>query len=453
MESESIDLIYLDPPFNSKHDYSAPIGSKAAGAEFKDTWTLSDIDDAWVGQIQDTNKKLYQILMVSATIGSKSVKSYLIYMAIRILEMHRILKSTGSLYLHCDPTMSHYLKLVLDSIFGSNFKNEIIWLRASTKNKGSQFKTAKLGASHDTILFYCKDVNHVYFDPPKIVLSNDEKIKKFPLEDERGRYNTNTPIFCEPSLGARPNLCYTWKGFTNPHPSGWRLSKKRLEEEHSKGNIEIKDGKIKRKAYLNDYKGNNLNDVWTDIPIASGRERIGYPTQKPLALLKRIIEMASREDDFVLDPFCGCATACLASERLDRKWIGIDVSEKAYELIKQRLQEDAGLDKFTKGAGEVIHRTDIPKRQGQRSSGIKHTLFGKQEGRCNGCRHWFDIRHFEVDHIIPKAKGGHDDDSNLQLLCGSCNRMKGKKPMEYLIVRLKKLGLIYSGDHKFVPTF
>ena len=452
IETESVDMIYLDPPFNSNHDYSAPIGSKAAGAEFKDTWTLSDIDLAWWGEIGEKNIGLYEVLKSSGIIrggGAKnsSVKSYLIYMAIRLLEMHRILKKTGSLWLHCDPIMSHYLKCVLDSIFNrNNFRNEVIW-KSSLGPKGSQHKTKKLGREHDVILYYAKDVDIIKFNPPKKKFTAEELNEKFPNKDKDGRWKDDSAhVFSTPNMGARPNLCYTWRGITNPHASGWRLSKERLEEEYQKENIVIKEnGKILRKARLIDYKGENLGDLWADIKPAYGKERVGYPTQKPLALLERIIESSSEVGDFILDPFCGCATACLASEKLRRKWIGIDVSSKAHDLIRSRLKTESGLHLYDnlKKEWEVIHRTDIPIRKGSRSKNIKHTLYGKQEGLCNGCKNYYNFKDFEVDHVMPTAKGGINDDFNLQLLCGNCNRIKGKRlDMDELSVALRERGIL-----------
>ena len=193
------------------------------------------------------------------------------------------------------------------------------------------------------------------------------------------------------------------------------------------------------KIYLDEAKGVPCQNMWTDIGPVKGSEKLGYPTQKPLALLERIITCSSNPGDFVLDPFCGCATACSAAEKLGRKWIGIDISEKAYDLVKLRLKKEAGIERFTTGKGKIIHRTDIPLREGYRTPDIKHRLFGVQEGKCGGCQVRFEFRNMEIDHIIPRADGGRDDDGNLQLLCGSCNRIKGVRDMAYLRMRLKEM--------------
>ena len=355
INSESVDLIYLDPPFNSKANYAAPIGSKAAGAEFKDTWTLNDVDAAWLDLIEAKHPALNRVIHAAMT---NSDKSYLIYMAARLLEMKRILKDTGSIYLHCDPTMSHYLKLIMDTIFGKqNFRSEITWKRATSTQKGSQHRSLRWGNNVDILLFYASSLSTSL--SPERELTEPEIKEKFDRVDENGRryYDDSSHIWSSPNMGDRPNLCYEWRGFVNPHPSGWRLSKERLEEEYQKGNIVIRpDGKLERRKYLEDYKGASYGNLWEDILPTSRNERTGYPTQKPLALLDRIIKASSNKGDVVFDPFCGCATTLVAADRLQREWIGIDISEKAAELVVERIKADQGL------FGEIIARTDIPKR-------------------------------------------------------------------------------------------
>ena len=432
MNSESVDLVYLDPPFNSKHNYAAPIGSKAAGAEFKDTWTLKDVDVAWWGEIADVNLGLYKVIDMARHAGGKSAMSYLIYMAIRILEMHRVLKKTGSLYLHCDPTMSHYLKMVLDAIFGiQNYRNEITWKRFSSHNDGKRF-----GKITDTIFFYSKS-NAYTWNKVHVPYSDEYVRKNYRDEDERGRY-THRDLTAQRLAGGGYEYefhghCRVWK---RPLESMKRLEARGMLHFPSSGK-----GVPRYKIYLDDALGVPLQNIWTDIPNVGGDERLDYPTQKPLALLERIIRSSSNAGDMVLDPFCGCATACSAAEKLGRKWIGIDISPKAYDLLSIRLKREAGLDKFTKGAGILVHRTDVPTRKGKRSPDIKDSLYGTQRGCCNLCRNWFEYHHLEVDHVIPRAKGGPDDDTNLQLLCGHCNRIKGKRTMEEAMVRLKELGI------------
>ncbi len=450
MESGSIDLIYLDPPFNSKHDYSAPIGSKAAGAAFKDTWALNDIDVAWWGEIADAHPALYKVLEATKESAGKSMMSYMINMGVRIIEMRRILKNDGSLYLHCDPTASHYLKIALDSIFGhKNFKNEISWKRSTSGQKGSQHATKKFGHNRDVILLYSRDSRHAKFNPPKRPLTKEESDEKFNRQDPDGRRwkDDSAHIWRTPGMGARPNLCYEWRGFQNPHPAGWRLSKERLEEEYQRGNFEIikKAGgarRLIRKVYESDYAGENIGNLWDDILPVQGEEDLKYPTQKPLQLLERIIEASSNEGEMVLDPFCGCATACSAAEKLGRKWIGIDISAKAYDLVRSRLRREAGIEKFTKGAGEVIHRVDIPRRKGTRSPCLKDVLYGRQGGNCNGCGEHFRYQNLTMDHVVPRSKGGPDADDNMQLLCGHCNSIKGGRlNMAGLKTRLMELGV------------
>ncbi len=373
LNSASIDLIYLDPPFNSKANYAAPIGSKAAGAAFKDTWTLSDVDTEWINLIEAKHPALYRVLLAAM---SDSDKSYLAYMATRLLEMHRILKPTGSIYLHCDPTMSHSLKMLMDAIFGrGQFINEIIWYYKNA-SRGKR----RLARAHDTVFWYAMTKDYTF------------------------------------------NL----KDVLVPFESGM------TEWRYTSGGQAGKDMP----------KGKTPDDVIT-LPSLNARatERTGYPTQKPLALLERIIKASSNAGDMVLDPFCGCATTCVAAERLGRQWVGIDISAKAAELVRARAENElTDLLSSQNKIFEIIHRTDIPKRSDMGKlppyQSHKKTLYGEQEGKCNGCAEHFKIQNFDVDHIIARTKGGTDHIENLQLLCGHCNSVKGARSMEYLKSKL-----------------
>ena len=374
MNSASVDLIYLDPPFNSNANYAAPIGSKAAGAEFTDTWTLRDVDAEWVNLMEAKHPALHRVLLAAMT---DSDKSYLAYMAVRLLELRRILKPAGSIYLHCDPTMSHYLKLVMDAVFGrANFQNEIIWSYRRWPSKSRKFQTM-----HDVLLFYTS-----------------------------GPENTFNVDYEPPS----ESTMRVWKGQKQTLLPG--ATKKITTGEKSRGLPQ--------------------RDVFS-IPFIAGaaKERTGYPTQKPLALLERIIRASTDPGDVVLDPFAGCATACIAAEMERRQWAGIDISPKAAELVRLRMDREIGR------VFEGVHRKDIPRRTdlGRLPPYRSHAkaLYGEQEGHCAGCGEHFEARHLEVDHIISRAKGGTDHVDNLQLLCGSCNRIKGNRGMEYLRTKLQ----------------
>ena len=473
IDSETIDLIYLDPPFNSNRTYEAPIGSEAAGAAFKDAWTLSDLDNAWHGELAEHEPALYSAISAAEFSHSKSMKAYLIMMGIRMLELRRVLKPTGGIYLHCDSTASHYLKMMMDSIFGrDNFRSEITWKRATSTQKGSQHRSMRWGNNADVLLFYAMSRSTSL--RPERELTESENLEKFKHIDENGQryYDDSAHIWRTPNMGARPNLCYEWRGFVNPHPSGWRLSRERLEEEYQKGNIVIRaNGKLERRKYLQDYKGASYGNIWDDILPPGQGERTGYPTQKPLELLKRIIKASSKPNDIVLDPFCGCATTCIAAEAEQRQWIGIDLSPKAVELVKMRLDSDLSITEHEGLLGDkVIHQTDIPTRlvpeeprqihadtlfgiqdsvglalsqvELRRYRSYKHTLYGIQEGKCNGCEVLLPFRNLTIDHIIPRSRGGTDDPDNLQLLCAQCNSTKGNRTQEYLIQSLREQGVL-----------
>lgn len=376
MADGCVDLVYLDPPFNKNRNFAAPIGSKAAGAAFKDTWTLDDVDLTWHGELGEAHPALYQTIDAAGTAHSKGMKAYLIYMAVRLLELRRVMKPTASIYLHCDPTASHYLKTILDSIFGRDlFRRELIWhLRGAS---GFKARTKNWVRGHDTIFFYAP--KSATFN--KIWLPYDEKqLKRFSGRDADGR---------------------KYKSITKT-----------------------------RRLYLDDAKGVPATSVWSDIAsfqtVVNSKERTGYPTQKPLALLERIIKASSNEGDLVLDPFCGCATACVAAERLNRQWIGMDISDMAYKLVKERLTNEVSfmgtvLHDIQYWSAESVTESQAPPKP----TSHKHLLYGQQEARCAMCSTFTQFNVMEVDHILPRAEGGGDELENLQLLCGHCNRVKG----------------------------
>ncbi len=464
IDPEVIDLIYLDPPFNTKKQYKAPIGSKAEGASFKDIWTDEDVKHEWYGEVAEQNPELYQVIQAAETLYDKSMKIYLMAMAIRLFEMHRILKPTGSIYLHCDSTASHYLKLIMDSIFGKkHFRNEIVWERIKGAGKTSQHSPRSWGRSSDSLLWYSKNNEHQFnSDAIKAPYSEEYLAENFPQQDSKGRYKRRSP-FRPPGLGARPNLCYEYKGFIPPHPSGWTVSKSKLQTIDNEGGLEITpNGKIHRKQRPD---GMIPNNIWTDILPTAGNERTGYPTQKPLALLERIIKASSNEGDMVFDPFCGCATACVAAENLGRQWVGIDMSESAEVITKLRLQDeiDKGTDLWNPIEDITVSRTppplthptpetqipinslfnqltppDYSQAELQAFHSHKHRVYGNQEGRCNGCKHPLPFRNMTIDHIRPKSKNGTDEPHNLQLLCGACNSTKGNRSQKFLIDTLEK---------------
>ena len=471
MNSETVDLIYLDPPFNSNRNYSAPIGSEAAGAAFKDKWTLSDVDEAWHGEIADREPTLYAIIDAAGLSHGKGMKSYLIMMAVRLLEMRRALKPTGSIYLHCDPTASHYLKTLMDAVFGAgNFRSEIVWRRSNAHNKLSR----QYGPIHDILLFYGKD-KRATFHPGRSPYTSAYVKKGFPYVDQRGHYQSNVLTGSGTRSGESGDQ---WRDYDpTPHGRHWAIPSKVLEHVNVPDGApsvqEILDsmdeaglilppkkagGMPRYKQYLSSSLGIPYQDIWAFQPGTQGvcwksdqgidedvkwldneAERVGYPTQKPLGLLLRVIESSSSESDVVLDPFCGCATACVAAEHLQRQWVGIDLSPLAARLVNSRLQKDMGL------FFDIHHRTDIPQRtdQGDLPSyrTHRHTLYGRQEGVCGGCQVMFPFRNMTVDHVVPRSKGGSDHLDNLQLLCGACNSAKGVGSQEALIAKLRADGM------------
>ena len=463
MNSESVDLIYLDPPFNSNQQYAAPIGSKAAGAAFKDTWTLSDVDEAWHGEIADKDPTLYAIIDAAGLAHGKSMKSYLIMMAVRLLEMKRILKLTGSLYLHCDSTASHYLKTLMDAIFGAkNFRNDVTWRRTSAHNDATYF-----GRVTDNLLYYGASAKAFFHNRQYQPHSEKYKSKyRYNDQDGRGLYRKGDLTGPNPSNGESGQ---PWRGY-DPTTVGrhWSAPKTggyvawieqntipeyrsivgvhaRLEALQQADMVKwTENGLPELKRYLASSLGTSIPCHWSDIsPVNSqSKNATKYPTQKPLALLERIIQASSNKGDLILDPFCGCATACVAAEKLGRQWVGIDLSPVAATLVKSRLKDEMGLFYDVQHRTDIPHRTDLGKLPSYKTH--KHTLFGKQEGRCAGCQIFFPFQNFTIDHIIPQSKGGTDHLDNLQLLCNACNSLKGNRDHAYLVAELKKRDRLYT---------
>ena len=430
VNSACVDLIYLDPPFNSNRNYEAPIGSKAAGAAFKDAWTLDDVDVCEHGELADRNPAAYAVIEAARQAHGKGMQSYLIFMAVRLLEMQRILNPTGSIYLHCDPTASHYLKLLMDGIFGTgNFRSELTWKRTNTHND-SRHTFPNVA---DVILFYGmpEAVFHPAYEPHSAEYI--AKFYRFDDNDGRGPYRRDNMASPNP----RPRMMYEWKGYPAP-AKGWRYQVERMRELDADGRIHYPlkpDGTLDHsrrpslKRYLWEQKGAVVGNVWLDIqPLQhASKERTGYPTQKPLGLLDRIIKASSNPGDMVLDSFCDCATALVAADRLGRQWAGIDLSPLAIKLVKERIIQDNPLWGGPTALDAPPQRTDLDHLPSYRTH--RHRLYGEQEGICVGCDTHFPFRVMKVDHILPKSRGGTDHPDNLQLLCSGCNRSKGGKTM------------------------
>lgn len=350
LKDESVDLVYLDPPFKSNQDYNvlfAEHGTKAAAQikAFEDTWTWDQTAAAAFEEVVEKGGRVAQAMLAFKTfLGQSDMLAYLSMMAPRLVELHRVLKPTGSIYLHCDPTASHYLKMLMDAVFSPvHFLNEITWKRTrSHGNVGKNF-----GSICDSLLVYTKSAvytwnqQHVPFSPEYIK-------QKFTHADSDGRKWQSVTLR---NPGLRPNLRFPYRasnGITyEPHPNGWSCDAARLQRydrEHRLHFPAKPAGQLRLKMYLDESPGTRLQNLWEDIPPinSQAQERLGYPTQKPEELLERIITTSSNEADVVLDPFCGCGTTIAAAERLKRAWIGIDITHLAIGLIRHRLQDAFG---------------------------------------------------------------------------------------------------------------
>ena len=400
MNSETVDLIATDPPFNKGRDFHATPDSMAKGASFQDRWSWDkDVHEEWVDKITDDFPKVMNVINGSRESYGDDMGAFLCFMGVRLLEMHRILKTTGSMYLHCDPTASHYLKELMDAIFDKkNFLNEIIWYYRGAGTPKQQY-----AKRHDVLLWYAKKNKSHYFNP----------------DPARQPYAEAT--------------------------------KERFK--HYIGNV--RDGVDYGIQTLHE-KGKHPDDVFTDIqPIApSSNDRSGYPTEKPLELYERLIDTSSKKDDIVLDPFCGCATTCVAAEKLSRQWVGIDIWDKAHKVVIKRLKKEGYLADTDEEREDLIHtkgtityskkpliRTDggleaVPFMETKMkefddtehdpySNKEKKCMLVEQHGSCcQGCGFELHERYLELDHREPRSAGGSNLLRNRILLCSPCNKMK-----------------------------
>ena len=365
VQDETVDLVYLDPPFNSNATYNVLFGeqdgTQAASQikAFEDTWRWdSSAAEAFQETVESGGQVSRAMQAFRTVLGENTMLAYLAMMAPRLVELRRVMKPTASIFLHCDPTASHYLKMLMDAVFNAdNYRNEIVWQR--TVPKGLQSR--RLPNNHDILLCYqkteCATWNKTAaFSAYDLNDLSEKTAQKYSSIDSDGRHYQLTSLL-NPNTN-RPNLTYEFLGVTRV----WRWTKERMQAAYEAGLIvQPRQGGVPRlKRYLDEQPGLPLGDVWTDIPPINSQaaERLGYPTQKPLALLERIINMSSNPDDIVLDPFCGCGTAIAAAQQLGRKWIGIDITHLAVTLMKHRLWDAFGKDLPFRVIGEPVSLPD-----------------------------------------------------------------------------------------------
>ena len=478
INAECIDLIYLDPPFKSNRTYASPLDSEARGAEFDDVWTLDDMKQEWIDEVEYRRPSLFHLINGARLASDESMAGYLTFMSVRLLELHRVLKDTGSIYLHCDDTALHYLKGLMDAIFGpDNYRNNIVWRRATAHNDARRF-----GRILDHLLFYSAGENPQWNEEAVAVPKSEEELRRaYPSTDERGRYRSDNLTGMGASTGESG---LAWHGYDvtarNRHWSvprtgnyaeyiernfipGYRnieSVQQRLDDLDQAGLIYHPQRGIwpGLKRYADADTGNppqNLFLTPRGFTNYSTRnpEYTGWRTQKPVALLERIIQASSNPGDMVLDPFCGCATACIAGERLGRQWIGIDKAPQAVAVLKGRAQRELQIpmpevesrrwEDWTPTAQTAApRRTDLALRHPANPQSDKELLYRSQNGKCKGCKYDLPLHVLTIDHITPRSRGGQDAIGNLQLLCHTCNAIKGNRGMEYLREELHRRGIL-----------
>ena len=452
INSGTIHLIATDPPFNKGKDFHATPDSLSAGASFPDRWKWDkDVHPEWIDAIEDNWPNVQSVIQSARVSYGNDMGAFLCWLGVRLLEMHRILRDDGSIYLHIDQTAHAWVKCLMDAIFGAkNFRNEIIWRRYGSHNDARNF-----GRVYDCLLFYAKNQkgiwNGVYSE-----LDAEYIEKSYRHSDERGRYTT-APLHAGGLTGG--GYQFEYYGYNRT----WRYPKERLAELENQDRIhfpEKKGGMPRRKVYLAENKGKPISNLWDDIGGLTGNhdERTGYPTQKPLALYERIIQASSSPGDIVLDPFCGCATTPVAAERQGRRWLGMDIWDQAHQMVLDRLEKEGlAIPQAKKRPGQLKltfaditytqsapNRTDgdeipvpdlklriqRPKEPWERmlNREIRSILEGAQaiDGLigCAGCGRTMEPEFMELDHILPKSENGADNLTNRILLCRPCNGWK-----------------------------
>jgi len=434
---DSVDLIYLDPPFNSNASYNvlfkAPSGeqSRAQIEAFDDTWHWNDTAErAFDEVLTGTNSDAAIMLKaMRSALGENDMMAYLAMMAVRLIELHRVLKPTGSLYLHCDPTASHYLKAILDAVFGArNFRTEISWRRQSAHSDAKQGRK-QYGNVRDIIFFYTKSDNWTWnwvYTPYSRKYIED--FYKYVEADTGRRYRLSD--LTGPGGAAKGNPQYEVMGVTRY----WRFSKDKMEKLIQEGRVvQTKPGAVPaQKRYLDEMPGVALQNDWNDVKPASGREFLGYPTQKPLALLERIVSASSNAGDVVLDPFCGCGTAVHAAEKLKRQWIGIDITHLAVALIERRLNdafpgtayEVFGVPKDAAGARDLADRDKHEFQKWIVATIGGQPYKGGKKGMDRGIDGYLHFRDAEKkpQFAIVSVKGGGTKSGDIRDLKGTMER-------------------------------
>jgi DNA modification methylase len=469
--TESVDLIYLDPPFNSNRSYNVLF--KAHGGEesqaqieaFDDSWHWSQETEAQYAALVAGGapiKVSEAIEAMHGLLGPNDVLAYLVMMTARLVELHRVLKPTGTLYLHCDPTASHYLRDILDAIFGADHQQaEIIWKRTTAHSDGAQGRR-RLGRVHDVIHVYAKGSEWTW-NPIFTPYDQSYIDSHYNLVEE----GTNRRYQLDNLTAARPggDTSYEWHG-ARPYPNRyWAYSKEKMAQFESDGRlVYTKTGMPRLKRYLDEMPGVPLQDIWTDIfPINSqAKERLGYQTQKPLALLERILMLSSNEGDVVLDPFCGCGTTVDAAQKLQRRWIGIDITYLAVDLIRKRLRhtygdeiEDAyevhGIPTDTSGAQALFgenpfdfERWAVSLVDGQPNE--KQVGDKGVDGRIR-----FHADKDNIGTVIVSVKGGGTNPNDVQALVGAVGQHKADMGL-FIMLNKPTKGMMEVVDHSGTYT-